>query len=423
MSYIDLNYEPKDSDILVIFQVEPPVGKDLRYSANKIAEESSIGTWTELKTLLPEIWNTLRARVYEIDERRGIVKIAYPISLFELDNMPGILASVAGNIFGMKSVENLRILDIRLPEELISHYPGPLYGVEGIREITGIHDRPFVGTIIKPKIGLPTDMHAKVAYEAWAGGIDIVKDDENLTSQSFNPFEERLSLTLEMRDRAQEETGEMKIYLVNITSPYNEMIRRAELVEDMGNEFVMIDVVVAGFSAVQSFRREGFKLGIHAHRAMHAAITRNPKHGITMLTLAKIYRLLGVDNLHIGTAVGKMEGGREEVKSIGEEIQMNVVGEKDDRFEQRWYHIKPVLGVASGGLHPGLVPAVVDILGKDIVIQAGGGVHGHPDGTMAGAKAMRQALDAKMQGIPLEEFAKDHKELRRALEKFGVQKN
>ncbi|ADD08893.1 type III ribulose-bisphosphate carboxylase [Candidatus Aciduliprofundum boonei] len=418
MTYIDLNYQPRESDLLVWFRAEPPAGKDMKYVADRIAEESSIGTWTDLKTLLPEIWEKLRARVYEIDEKNKYVKIAYPLHLFEIKNMPAILASVAGNVFGMKSVEALRVLDIRFPKELIQGYLGPKYGVQGVREMTKVYDRPFLGTIIKPKIGLPAKMHAEVAYEAWVGGLDIVKDDENLASQEFNRFEERLALTLEKKDIAEEETGEKKIYLVNITAPYKEMIRRAELVQDSGNEFVMIDVFISGFSAVQSYREEGFKMAIHAHRAMHAAITRNPEHGINMLTLAKVYRLLGVDNLHIGTAVGKMEGSAKEVSEIREEIQLENVPANESRFEQKWYEIKPVLAVASGGLHPGHVPAVVDILGKDIVIQAGGGVHGHPEGTRAGAKAMREALEAKMQGIPLEEYAKEHKELREALEKF-----
>ncbi|EDY34614.1 ribulose bisphosphate carboxylase, type III [Aciduliprofundum boonei T469] len=418
MTYIDLNYQPRECDLLVWFRAEPPAGKDMKYVADRIAEESSIGTWTDLKTLLPEIWEKLRARVYEIDEKNKYVKIAYPLHLFEIKNMPAILASVAGNVFGMKSVEALRVLDIRFPKELIQEYLGPKYGVQGVREMTKVYDRPFLGTIIKPKIGLPAKMHAEVAYEAWVGGLDIVKDDENLASQEFNRFEERLALTLEKKDIAEEETGEKKIYLVNITAPYKEMIRRAELVQDSGNEFVMIDVFISGFSAVQSYREEGFKMAIHAHRAMHAAITRNPEHGINMLTLAKVYRILGVDNLHIGTAVGKMEGSAKEVSKIREEIQLEDVPANESRFEQKWYEIKPVLAVASGGLHPGHVPAVVDILGKDIVIQAGGGVHGHPEGTRAGAKAMREALEAKMQGIPLEEYAKEHKELREALEKF-----
>ncbi len=418
MTYIELDYQPKESDLLVWFYAEPPEGKDMRYVADRIAEESSIGTWTDLKTLLPDIWEKLSARVYEIDEDRKYVKVAYPLHLFEAENMPAILASVAGNVFGMKSVENLRVLDIRFPRGLIEKYPGPRYGVEGVREITGVYDRPFLGTIIKPKIGLPAKMHAEVAYQAWAGGLDIVKDDENLASQDFNRFEERLYLTLEKKDLAEEETGEKKIYLINITAPYREMIRRAELVQDAGNEFVMIDVFIVGFSSLQSYREEGFRMAIHAHRAMHAAITRNPRHGITMLTLAKVYRLLGVDNLHIGTAVGKMEGSAEEISSIREEIQLENVPGNSMRFAQDWYGIKSVLAVASGGLHPGHVPAVVDILGKDIVIQAGGGVHGHPDGTMKGATAMRQALEAKMLGISLEEYAKDHEELKKALEKF-----
>ncbi len=418
MSYLDLNYTPKEDDLLLLFYAEPPEGKDIKYVADRIAEESSIGTWTDLKTLLPDIWEKLRARVYEIDEENGIVKIAYPLHLFEVENMPAILASVAGNVFGMKSVENLRVLDIRFPRVLIDKYPGPKYGVEGVRELAGVYDRPFLGTIIKPKIGLPAKMHAEVAYEAWVGGLDIVKDDENLASQDFNRFEDRLYLTMEKKDLAEEETGEKKIYLINITAPYREMIRRAELVQEAGNEFVMIDVVIVGFSSLQSYREEGFRMAIHAHRAMHAAITRNSRHGINMLTLAKIYRLLGVDNLHIGTAVGKMEGSAEEISSIREEIQLQNVPAREFRFQQEWFGIKPVLAIASGGLHPGHVPKVIDILGKDIVIQAGGGVHGHPEGTRKGAMAMRQALEATMEGIPLEEYAKEHEELRKALEKF-----
>ena len=418
MTYIDLNYQPRESDLLVLFRAEPPAGKDMRDVADRIAEESSIGTWTDLKTLLPDIWKKLRARVYEIDEKNKYVKIAYPLHLFEVKNMPAILASVAGNVFGMKSVKALRVLDIRFPKELVEEYPGPRYGVQGVREMTKVYHRPFLGTIIKPKIGLPAKMHAEVAYEAWVGGLDIVKDDENLASQDFNRFEDRLALTLEKKDLAEEETGEKKIYLVNITASYPEMLKRAELVQDSGNEFVMIDVFISGFSAVQGYGEEGFPMAIHAHRAMHAAITRNPKHGITMLALAKVYRLLGVDNLHIGTAVGKMEGSAKEVSGIREEIQLEDVPQNENRFEQKWYGIKPVLAVASGGLHPGHVPAVMGILGNDIIIQAGGGVHGHPEGTRMGARAMREALEAKMQGISLEEYAKEHEALRKALEKF-----
>jgi len=276
-----------------------------------------------------------------------------------------------------------------------------------------IYDRPLCGTIIKPKVGLPTELHAKVAYEAWRGGIDIVKDDENLGSQSFNKFEDRLYKTLEYKDKAEEETGEKKIYMINVSAPYKEMIRRVQLVEDSGNEYIMVDVVCCGFSAVQSLREEDFNLVIHAHRAMHAAITRSKDFGISMLTLAKIFRLLGVDQLHIGTIVGKMEGQKEEVLMIRDTI----TSQKCEEFGeiQEWI-LKPVFPVASGGLHPGMVPKLYEYFGKDVILQFGGGVHGHPKGTYYGAKAVRDAIEATIKGISLEEY--DSEELKLALEKW-----
>lgn len=405
--YIDLGYEPKDTDVVVEFYMEPHPEEGFESAANKVAIESSIGTWTDIRTMLPEIYERLRPHVFEMDKESGIIKIAYPSTLFERGNMPGILASIAGNIFGMKAVQNLRLNWIDWPEDIVREYKGPLYGIEGVRTILGVKDRPLLGTIVKPKVGLPPDLWAEAAYNAWRGGLDIVKDDENLVGQDFCKFEDRLYKVMEKKDLAEEETGEKKGYMVNITAPWDEMIRRAELVEDTGNEYIMMDVVILGFSAVQAFRNYGFEFIIHAHRAMHGAITRNKKHGISMAALARVYRMLGVDQLHVGTVVGKMVEGKEEVLA-------NVRAVRD-----QFFHIKPTFPVASGGLHPGLVPDIVEIFGKDVIIQAGGGVHGHPDGTEAGARAMRQAAEATMQGITLEEYAEDHEELRKALEKWG----
>ena len=422
MDYINLNYTPNENDLLSCMIIK---GENLEKLANEIAGESSIGTWTKLQTMKSDIYEKLKPNVYEIKEigkegnyKVGIIKIAYPLYDFEINNMPGVLAGIAGNIFGMKIVKGLRILDFRFPEEFIKAYKGPRFGIEGVRKTLKIKERPLLGTIVKPKVGLKTEEHAKVAYEAWVGGVDLVKDDENLTSQEFNKFEDRIYKTLEMRDKAEEETGERKAYMPNITAPYREMIRRAEITEDAGSEYVMIDVVVSGFSAVQSFRDEDFNFIIHAHRAMHAAMTRSKDFGISMLALAKIYRLLGVDQLHIGTVVGKMEGGEKEVKAIRDEIVYNNVEADDENkfFNQEWFNIKPVFPVSSGGVHPRLVPKIVEILGKDIIIQAGGGVHGHPDGTRAGAKAMRASIEAVMEGKSLEEKAEEVKELKRALE-------
>lgn len=398
--FVDLAYRPKADDVICDFFVEPR-DTGMVEAAGGVAAESSIGTWTELTTIKPYV-EKLAAHVFSFSGKN--IRVAYQIELFEPGNMPNILSSVAGNVFGLRALKNLRLNDIHLPTKLVRSFKGPKYGVNGIRKLLKIQDRPLVGTIIKPKLGLNTGDHAEVAYEAWVGGCDIVKDDENLSSQRFNPFQDRVVETLESRDRAEEETGERKVYMVNVTSETKEMLKRAQFVIDQGGEYIMIDILTCGFSALQTIREQNFDLVIHAHRAGHAAFTKNPKHGISMRVIAKLARIIGADQLHVGTVVGKMFETREEVLENCEALRTEMDG------------LKKVLPVASGGLHPGLVPSLVDFFGKDFVIQAGGGIHGHPKGTVSGAKAMRQAVDATMQDIPLKEYAGTHKELRTALE-------
>jgi len=400
VDFVDRSYKPKTTDVICDFYVEP---EDISFveAAGGVAAESSIGTWTELTTTKPYV-EKLAARVFSINGNN--FQVAYPIELFEPGNMPNILSSVAGNVFGLRALKNLRLNNIHLPRELVRSFRGPKYGVTGIRRLLNVQDRPLVGTIIKPKLGLKTMDHAKVAYDAWVGGCDIVKDDENLSSQSFNPFDDRVVATLEMRDRAEEETGEKKVYMANITSETKEMLKRAQFVKDHGGKYMMIDILTCGFSALQTVREQDFDLVIHAHRAGHAAFTKNPKHGISMRVIAKVARIIGVDQLHVGTVVGKMSETREEVSENCEALRTDLYG------------LNEVLPVASGGLHPGLVSSLMDFFGKDFVIQAGGGIHGHTEGTVSGAKAMRQAVDATMQGVSLKEYAETHEELRAALE-------
>jgi ribulose-bisphosphate carboxylase large chain len=400
LDFVDLKYETEETDVVCEFYVEPE-GVDIEEAAGGVAAESSIGTWTELTTIRPYV-ERLAAHAFSIEG--NYVKIAYPIELFESGNIPNLLSSVSGNVFGLKTLKNLRLCDIHLPPRLIRSFKGPKYGVEGVRSLLKIYDRPLVGTIIKPKLGLKTPDHAKVAYEAWIGGCDIVKDDENLSSQRFNPFEERLTKTLEKRDKAEEETGERKVYLVNVTAETKEMLRRGEFVADNGGEYVMVDILTCGFAALQTLREQNLNLVIHAHRAGHAAFTKDPKHGISMRTIAKISRVVGVDQLHVGTVVGKMFETRKEVAENCKALRMKMGG------------LKPVLPVASGGLHPGLVPPLIEFFGKDFVIQAGGGIHGHKDGTVSGAKAMRQAVKATLKGVSLREYAETCSELKIALE-------
>jgi len=419
MSYVDLKYRPSKDDIICKYYLEPN-NISLDKACEHIAAESSIGTWTDLTTLDSKTKNRLQARVFKTDAKKKTALIAYPLDLFELGNMPEILSSIAGNIFGMRAVKNLRLLDISFPLKAVKSFKGPKFGIPGIRDIVRVYDRPLVGTIIKPKVGLDYKNHARVAYEAWAGGMDIVKDDENLTSQTFNPFFKRIKETLRLRDKAEKETGEKKIYMPNVTAETTEMIKRAEFVKKCGGEYVMVDILTCGFSSLQTLRDADLDLVIHAHRAGHAMLTRNKKHGMTMLVLAKTMRLIGMDQLHIGTIVGKMEGGAQEIIDIEREMQDSFIEAHGDVLKQEWYGMKPVLPVCSGGLHPGHVPALIGYLGKDIVIQSGGGCHGHPGGTCAGAKAMRQAVDAVMNGVSLQDYAKTHKELKRAIAKWGA---
>jgi ribulose-bisphosphate carboxylase large chain len=399
IDFVNQSYNPKATDLVCDFYVETE-GLSLKEAAGGVAAESSVGTWTELTTTKPYV-EKLAARVFDI--KGNDIKVAYPHDLFELGNMPNILSSVAGNVFGLRALKNLRLNDINLPQELIQSFKGPKFGIDGIRKLLNVKNRPFVGTIIKPKLGLKTKDHAKVAYDSWVGGCDVVKDDENLSSQSFNPFDERVVKTLEMRERAEQETGEKKVYMINITSETEEMLKRAQFVKDHGGRYFMIDILTCGFSALQTIREQDFGLVIHAHRAGHAAFTKNPKHGISMKVIAKVARIIGVDQLHVGTVVGKMSETREEVL------------ENCQALKTEMYGIKDVLPVASGGLYPGLVPALMGFFGNDFVIQAGGGIHGHTEGTVAGAKAMRQAVDAVLCGVSLKEYAESHEELQTAL--------
>jgi len=421
--YVNLDYIPDENDLIAMYYVEKaPECRDLEQACEEIAKESSIGTWTEIATLSADIADRLKPSAFYIDPENNIVKIAYKKELFEAENIPQILSAIAGNIYGMKVLKNLRLLDINFPKDIVKKYKGPKFGIRGIRNLTKISNRPLLGTIVKPKVGLNEIEHAKVCGEAWKGGLDIVKDDENLTNMTFNKFEKRIIETLKIRDKVENETGERKFYMPNVTAPLSIMKDRADFVLENGGEYIMIDVLTVGFSALQEIRNylDKEKVIIHAHRAMHAALTRNKKHGMSMISLAKLLRLIGMDQLHSGTIVGKMQGDRQEVLETNKVItESKIVGNNITLLDQNWENIKPILPVASGGLSPLQIPELMENLGKDIVLQFGGGCHGHPDGTFAGARAIRQAVSAVLEGTELREYAKTHSELARAVNKWG----
>ncbi len=419
-SFVDLKYKPKKTDVVCQFRVVPISKKyNLKEIASIVAGESSVGTWTEVKTMKPRIAKKLTPKVYYIDKKNHRVRIAYPIDLFELGNLPEILSSIAGNIYGMKSVKTLFWEDVTIPKKMLKSFKGPRYGIQGLRKYLKVKDRPLVGTIVKPKVGLQAGEHAQVAYESWIGGCDVVKDDENLTSQNFNKFRERFLKTIKKLKQAEKETGKKKVYLVNCTAETEEMKKRIKFVEEHGGNYIMLDIITLGWAGLQT-ARNFTKLPIHAHRAGHAMFDRDRNSfGMSMEVIAQLARMIGVDTLHIGTAYGKMSGGKDEVLHIEEEIESEFTKETKEYLGQKWYGVKPVFGVASGGVYPGLVDKIIKFMGKDVVIQAGGGVHGHPWGTIAGAKAMRQAVDATLQGKTLKQYSKTHDELAEALKKWG----
>ncbi|ELZ73299.1 ribulose bisophosphate carboxylase [Haloferax prahovense DSM 18310] len=404
--FLDLEYEPTDEDLVCTFRIDPATGMSTEAAASRVASESSNGTWAALQTGAD--FTDMGATTFDIDG--DLIRVAYPAGLFEPGNMPQVLSCIAGNIMGMKAVDTIRLLDCEWPESVVSSYPGPLYGSSVREEVFGVTDRPITATVPKPKVGLSTAAHAQVGYDAWVGGVDLLKDDENLTDQAFNPFSDRLTESLSLRDDAEDETGEKKSYLINVTADTQTMLDRVDEVAAQGGEYVMVDIITAGWAGLQTVRERTEKHGIaiHAHRAMHAAFDRLPSHGVSMRVLAQISRLCGVDQLHTGTAgLGKL--ANEDTVGINEWLAGDLYGMND------------VLPVASGGLHPGLLPDLLDATGTNVCVQLGGGIHGHPDGTRAGAVALRSAIDAYVEGRSISAAAEETPELAVALDKWGTE--
>ena len=372
----------------------------IKKAAEAIAAEQSTGTWTEVRGAD----NPLAARV--ISAVGDLVEIGFPVELFEPGNIPQYLSVIAGNLFGLGSLKKVRLLDADFPESLVRAHQGPMFGIEDARKILDVFDRPLVGTIVKPKVGLDPAGTAEVAAAAVRGGLDLVKDDETLTDQSFCPMAERVDAVMSALDRVEQDTGRRAFYAVNVTTGADQILERAEKAIDHGANMVMVDVLTAGFSALEVLSRN-VKVPVHVHRTMHGALTRDRGHGISMVVIAKLVRLAGGTNLHTGSYLGKM----------AREIEENDLCR--DALRNEWHGLKRVFPVASGGIYPATVHANLDGYGIDCIVQAGGGVHGHPGGTTAGAKAMVQAAEAWMKHIPLSKYAEDHKELETALKFWG----
>jgi ribulose-bisphosphate carboxylase large chain len=404
MGYWQPDYVPAETDVLCAFRITPQDGVEPTEAAAAVAGESSTATWTVVWTDRLTDHRRYQAKAYRCEPVPGrpgeyIAYIAYDIDLFEEASIANLTSSIIGNVFGFKALRALRLEDMRIPPHYAKTFQGPAHGIVVEREMLGKFGRPLLGATVKPKLGLSARNYGRVVYEALKGGLDFTKDDENINSQPFMRWRDRFLACMEAVERAQCASGEIKGHYMNVTAADMEtMYERAEFARELGSVIVMIDLTV-GYTAMQSMAKWARRSGVilHLHRAGHATFTRQKTHGVSFRVLAKWCRLIGVDHIHAGTVVGKLEGDPATTRGYYRTLRENRV-DADPRlglyFDQDWISLPGVMPVASGGIHAGQMHQLLDLLGEDVVLQFGGGTIGHPDGIAAGATANRVALEA-----------------------------
>ncbi|MBA2455974.1 MAG: ribulose-bisphosphate carboxylase large subunit, partial [Nocardioidaceae bacterium] len=404
MGYYAADYEPKDTDVLAVFRVTPQEGVDPIEAAAAVAGESSTATWTVVWTDRLTAHSHYQAKCYRLDEVPGrpgeyFAYVAYDIDLFEEGSIANLTSSIIGNVFGFKPLTALRLEDMRIPVAYVKTFQGPPHGIVMEREYLNKYGRPLLGATVKPKLGLSARNYGRVVYEACRGGLDFTKDDENINSQPFMRWRDRYLFGMEGVNKAIADTGEIKGHYFNVTAAtLEEMYERAEFAKGMGSVVVMIDLTI-GFTAMQSMshwaRRNGVLL--HLHRAGHATYTRQKTHGVSFRVLAKWCRLIGVDHMHAGTVVGKLEGDPATTRGYYDTLRDDHIPTNPGNgifFDQDWASLPGVMPVASGGIHAGQMHQLVSLFDDDVVLQFGGGTIGHPLGIAAGAESNRVALEA-----------------------------
>ncbi len=315
MGYYEPDYVPKPTDVLVAFRISPQPGVPPEEAGAAVAGESSTATWTVVWTDRLTAHEHYQAKCYRVDPVPGregeyIAYIAYDIDLFEEGSIANLTSSIIGNVFGFKALKALRLEDMRIPLAYVKTFQGPPHGIVMEREYLNKYGRPLLGATTKPKLGLSARNYGRVVYEALRGGLDFTKDDENINSQPFMRWRDRYLFTMEAVNRAAEQTGEIKGHYLNVTAATMEdMYERAEFAKELGSVIVMADLTV-GYTALQSMSRWARRNGVilHLHRAGHGTYTRQKNHGVSFRVIAKWCRLIGVDHIHAGTVVGKLEG-------------------------------------------------------------------------------------------------------------------
>jgi len=407
MGYWRPDYEPKDTDIIALFRITPQPGVDPDEAASAVAGESSTATWTVVWTDRLTAADLYRAKAYRVDpvpntEDQYFAYIAYDHDLFEEGSIPNLTASIIGNVFGFKALKALRLEDMYFPPAYLKTFPGPPTGIVVERERLDKFGRPLLGATTKPKLGLSGRNYGRVVYEALKGGLDFVKDDENINSQPFMKWRDRYLYVMEAVNKASAATGEIKGHYLNVTaSTMEEMYERAEFAKELGSVIVMIDLVI-GFTAIHSMSKwcHDNDMILHLHRAGHSTYTRQKSHGVSFRVISKWMRMAGVDHIHAGTVVGKLEGDPSTTKGYYDTLREPYLEQNLQNgifFDMDWASLKKVMPAASGGIHAGQMHQLLQYLGEDVILQFGGGTIGHPDGVAAGATANRVAVEAMIQ--------------------------
>lgn len=414
--------------IIATYRIETPL--PVEQAAEMIAGEQSSGTFLAVPGETEELKARARAKVLDIklldavDEpslrgsrcrpapdgktvyQRAEIRVAFPYDNFGT-NIPTLLATVCGNLYELSDHSGCKLLDVELPEVFAERYPGPQFGIEGTRRLTGVYDRPLIGTIVKPSVGLSPEQTAELVRELGEAGLDFVKDDELMANPPHSPLEKRVECVMREVNRLADRTGKKIMYAVNITDEIDAMRRHHDCVFKAGGTCVMVSLNHVGFTGVSALRAS-CELPIHGHRNGWGMYARHPLLGIEFTAYQKLWRAIGVDHLHVNGLGNKFwEPDESVVKSILAVKQPLWGG----------YHAMPVV---SSGQWGGQAPETLRLTGtQDLIYVAGGGIMAHPRGPAAGLRGIQQAWEAAAKGIPLEEYALDHEELRLTLDKFG----
>lgn len=391
---------------------------DFHKKAQSIAVGLTVGSWTDLPEARKKEMEKHLGRVVSVDvhepegaapgERYADLKIAYPDINFSRD-LPALLVTV----FGKLSMDGkIKLIDLDVSDDFRSAFPGPKFGVDGVRELLGVHDRQLLMSIFKSVIGHDLPNLKEQFYRQALGGVDLIKDDEILFENPLTPLEKRVEACMDAARRAEAETGQKLLYAVNLTGPTSQLAANARKAIAAGANALLFNVLAYGFDALHELSRDpSITVPIAAHPAMAGAFYPSPHYGISApLLLGKLMRLAGADLALFPSPYGSVVMPKEENLAV------------KDALLDRSVPLRTSFPVPSAGIHPGLVPLIVRDFGHDVVVNAGGGIHGHPMGTEAGGRAFRQAIAACRAGIPLREAAAQsgNEALKAAIEAWGV---